>query len=374
MKETKLSLRIAILGTKGIPNNYGGFEQFAEYLSKGLVQRGHQVTVYNPHFHPYKADMLHGVKIRRMYSPEKSIGSAANYIYDFICLRHAVKQHYDIIYEAGYGSAAFSYLFFSFSNTTLVTNMDGLEWKRAKWNKLIQWVTKLSEKIAIKKSHHLISDNIGIQEYYRSEHNAKSFYLPYGATPVEHFDESILAKYGLVKGKFYLLIARIEPENNIEMVVTAFNNLLSEEQLIIIGNINNKFSKRIVESAKSNSSIKFLGGIYDKSHLDSLRHYSKAYIHGHSVGGTNPSLLEAMACESFIIAHDNNFNKGVLGENAFYFNSEENLRKIINSFSQDEYKLQSRKANKKIIMENYNWEKIIQDHEVFFSSIVDRNR
>ena len=165
-------MKIAILGTKGVPNNYGGFEQFAEYLSVGLVTHGHSVTVYNPSFHPWKEPIYKGVRIQSVFSPEELIGSSANFLYDHLCLRHALKQDFDVIYEAGYHSVAPSYVFHntkSIRNPIIITNMDGLEWKRSKWNSLTRRFIKFLEKTAVKQSPYLISDNLGIQEYYENE-------------------------------------------------------------------------------------------------------------------------------------------------------------------------------------------------------------
>src|SRR5258706_146969 len=134
-------MRIAILGTKGIPNNYGGFEQFAEELSIRLVQNGHSVTVYNPSFHPHTEDSYKGVNIKWIYSPEEVIGGAANFIYDHLCLKDALNSNYDIIYEAGYHSVALSFWFLKIrkiNRPVIVTNMDGLEWKRSKWSPLVR--------------------------------------------------------------------------------------------------------------------------------------------------------------------------------------------------------------------------------------------
>lgn len=368
-------MNIAILGTKGIPNQYGGFEQFAEYLSKGLVERGHNVTVYNPHFHAYGAKEFHGVKIEKIYSPEKLIGSAANYVYDFLCLRHALAGNYDIIYEAGYGSVAFSYLLLPVNRSILVTNMDGLEWKRAKWNSVIKYLTKKAEETAVKKSHYLISDNPGIQDYYRQSFNTESFYLPYGADVIDSFDPVVLGEYNLKEHGYYLVIARMEPENNIEMIVRAFQQSDVPESLVLIGNVGNDFGKKMVALAKD-PRIRFIGGLYNKKHLDSLRHFSKGYLHGHSVGGTNPSLLEAMACYSLVIAHDNPFNRSVLEDSALYFKSTDQLSDILKQQVRLENPVFNdfKRKNGEKIVQHYNWQKIIVDHETLFQELVARKR
>ena len=265
-------MKIAILGTRGIPNNYGGFEQFAEYLSLGLAKRGHEVTVYNPHFHPLDKNNFNGVNIIKIYSPETLLGGgAANFIYDFLCLKDAYNRGFDIIYELGYGSAAISYFLLSFrkGKTVLITNMDGLEWKRQKWNALVKWLTKKFEKIAINLSDYIISDNVGIQNYYRNAHQKESIFLPYGAELAIRLDEKFLQQYKLQPKKYFLVIARLEPENNLELIISGYLKSGAAETLIIIGNTNNKFGEYLNRKYVS-PNVHFLGGIYDKSTIDSL--------------------------------------------------------------------------------------------------------
>ncbi|MFN0189077.1 MAG: DUF1972 domain-containing protein, partial [Bacteroidia bacterium] len=273
-------MRIAILGTRGIPNNYGGFEQFAEYLSLGLVKSGHEVTVYSPHFHPFDKNEFNGVKIIHIYSPETLLGGFANFIYDFLCLNDAYNTGFDIVYELGYGSSAISYFLLQFKKrrAILITNMDGLEWKRQKWSWIVQWLTKKSEKIAIRFSDHLVSDNIGIQNYYLAAHKKESVFLPYGAELINEFEEHVLNQYQLRTKEYFLLIARLEPENNIELIIKGYLISNAPCPLIIIGNVGNRYGRYLVENYKSKKVV-FLGGIYNKQAIDSLRHFSKAYLH-----------------------------------------------------------------------------------------------
>lgn len=362
-------MKIAILGTRGIPNNYGGFEQFAEYLSVGLVNRGHAVTVYNPHFHAYSKNSFHGVDIKYIYSPEKWIGAAANFIYDFLCLKDALKMDFDIILECGYHSNAPSYyLIGKRSRPVLITNMDGLEWGRSKWNLPTRSLIKWLEKVAVERSHYLVSDNKGIQNYYRSVFNVDSTFIPYGAELVTKVDKLHLTEYSLHENNYYLLIARLEPENNIEMILDGY--LLSEHTnrpFIVIGNFNNKYGQYLMQKYKK-TSVCFIGSIYDKIVLDSLRHYARIYFHGHSVGGTNPSLLEAMASQAFIAAHDNEFNRSVCESNAIYFSSKEDaatLIKVYESGHEDEI-LRFKQNNLNLIEAKYKWECIIERYESLF--------
>jgi glycosyltransferase involved in cell wall biosynthesis len=371
-------MKIAILGTKGIPNNYGGYEQFAEFISTRLVALGHSVTVYNPHYHPYKEEQFRGVKILRKYSPEKFMGGAANFVYDYLCLTHALKQNFDIIYEAGYHSVAPAYKLLNVRRVrkpVIVTNMDGLEYKRSKWSRTVQQIIEHLEGIAVRNSPHLIADNLGIYAYLKSKYRVESLYLPYGADVIEKFDPECLAKYSLQPRKYLMLIARIEPENNVETIIQAHLNANCALPLIVVGSPTTSFGKYLT-SKYQNEAIRFVGGIYNKSHLDSLRHFSLGYFHGHSVGGTNPSLLEAMACETFIISHNNPFNSSILGGSALYFDDEPSLREVITNFVTLESKHAEifKAENAERIKTLYNWDVVTAQHEQLFQKLLEASQ
>ena len=366
-------MKIAILGTRGIPNNYGGFEQFAEYLSVILAQRGHDITVYNPHFHPYAKSDFKGVKIKHIYSPERLLGAAAsNYIYDFLCLLDAIASDYDIIYEAGYASCAYAIgvLKFFKGKRIIVTNMDGMEWQRSKWNGIVKRVIKNAEAISVRNSDFLIADNAGIQKYFQDTYGVEASLLLYGAEEIKPVQEHFLSEYGLRAYNYLLVIARIEPENNIEPIINASLKSNCKLPLIIVGGVATPHAKYLVQKFK-NQNVRFIGGIYEKEILDSLRFFSHCYLHGHSVGGTNPSLLEAMAASCFIIAHANDFNKSVLDEDASYFRDENELISIFNNLNTY---LERREiyiaSNKNKIKEKYDWGNVTSLHEKFFKSIL----
>lgn len=324
-------MKIAILGTRGIPNHYGGFEQYAELLATYLVTQGWEVTVYNAHNHPYQQKNFKGVKIQHVYDPEKKMGTVGQFFYDLGCILHSRKQHFDIIYQLGYtSSAVFNFLLPQHS--LIVTNMDGMEWKRSKYNKYVQGFLRYSERIAVKHSHHLIADSLAIKAYLDSKYDKNSFYSAYTATIPTFYSEDNLLPYQLSPQQYNLLIARLEPENNIETILTAHTLNGYNFPLIVIGNVTTSFGIRMAEKFKKWPHIRFIGGVYNKEALDSLRHYSHLYFHGHSVGGTNPSLLEAMACECSIIAHENPFNKAVLQADAWYFDTPETLNEEILRF------------------------------------------
>ena len=325
-------MKIAFVSTRGIPNNYGGFEQFAEYISVELAKRGHEVTVYSPTFHPYKEDNYKGVRIKHIYSPETWMGSSVgSFFYDFSSLKDALKnEDFDIIYEAGYTSIIPAYIWFNVKKRKrpiFTTNMDGLENKRSKFNPMVRRFLDWEEKMAVKYSHYLIADNMGIHDYYKEKYGKESKFLAYGADIHDDFNPEYLKEFGIKPEEYYILIARLEPENNIVMAIEGY--LHSKENgrrpLIIVGKTNTPHGKELVERYGKEKNVRFVGGIYDFKKLDSIRHFSLAYFHGHSVGGTNPSLLEAMAAGCFVFAHDNIFNRAVLKDNALYYPSAEKV-------------------------------------------------
>lgn len=373
-------MKIAFISVRGIPNNYGGFEQFAEYISVGLVKRGHDVTVYSPKYHPYTDKEYKGVKIKHIYSPETWMGgSIGSFFYDFNSLKDALKREsFDIIYEAGYTSIIPAFIWFDVKNIKgpiVVTNMDGLEYKRTKFNKWIRKFVFWEEKMAVKHSHFIIADNMGIHDYYKEKYGKESKFLAYGADIHDNYDVSVLSEFNIEPENYYLLVARLEPENNIVMAIDGY--LASKEKgkrpLLVVGKTNTPHGKELVEKYGMEKSVRFVGGIYDFDKLNSMRHFSYAYFHGHSVGGTNPSLLEAMASDCFIMANDNIFNRAVLKENAIYYSSANEVTEVLDDIDNIVTK------NKKIFIANnleeirneYSWGKLVDEHERYFKSLLD---
>ena len=374
-------MKIAFISTRGIPNNYGGFEQFAEYISVGLVRRGHEVVVYSPHFHPYREPDYKGVRIKHIYSPEKWMGSSVgSFFYDFLSLRDALKKEkFDIIYEAGYTSIVPAYIWFNVKRIKyplFTTNMDGLEYKRTKFNKWVQKFVFWEERMAVKHSHYLIADNMGIRDYYKEKYGKESKFLAYGADVHEDYDVDVLKEYGLEAGGYFIVVARLEPENNLFMAIEGYlaSNQYGKHPLVVVGKTNTPYGKYLMERYGRDRNIRFVG-IYDFRKLNSIRHYSYAYFHGHSVGGTNPSLLEAMASGCFILAHDNIFNRAVLGENALYYGSTDAATEMLDGIDQAvSHKKEYTERNLEVIRRDYSWEKLVDEHEEYFKWMLSQRK
>ncbi|MCD8288806.1 MAG: DUF1972 domain-containing protein [Prevotella sp.] len=376
-------MKIAIVGTRGIPNNYGGFEKIAEYLSVGLAKRGHDIVVYSPKYHPYKKCTYNGVRIKHIYSPEAWMGSSlGSFFYDFSSFKDAVfNERCDIIYETGYTSIIPTYIWFNIrkkKHPVVVTNMDGLEYKRSKFNPLTRKFLKWEERMTVEYSHYLIADNLGIYNYYKEKYNKECACITYGADIPDNYNPEQIYKYDLTLDEYYLLIARLEPENNIAMAIEGY--LHSKENtkrpLIIVGKTNTPHGKELLKMYGNESGIRFLGGIYDFDKINSLRHFSHAYFHGHSVGGTNPSLLEAMASGCFVLSHDNMFNRSVLGENALYYSSAKGVANILDKIDAivTEHKTDFVGRNIEKIKSEYSWEHIVEQHEKYFEWLMAQKR
>ena len=262
-------MKIGILGTRGIPNNHGGFEQFAEYLSIGLVKKGHKVVVYNGSDHPFKDRELRGVEIIRKWNPENMLGTFAQFVYDLLCILDSRKRNFDVILQLGYTSSS---IFFNFhpKNCKVVTNMDGLEWKRSKYHPLIRRFLTFAERSAVKQSDFLVSDSIGIKDYLNNNYAIDSDYIAYGSEIAVEFDDHIFNELNLKRGSYDLLIARMEPENNIEMVIQGHLNCLVSNNLVVVGSLKTPYAKYLL-SKYDNEKINFVGGIYNRAKLNALR-------------------------------------------------------------------------------------------------------
>jgi glycosyltransferase involved in cell wall biosynthesis len=364
-------MKIAITGTRGIPNRYGGFEQFAQKLSVGLAAKGHEVWVYNTKFHAYKEASYRGVGIVTKSSPEKLLGPPANYLYDFTCLRDAIRRKADIILECGFASAAPAYPYLNLKKNRLITHMDGMEWKRTKWGKQTRRLIRKSIVKAIQYSDALVCDHLEMLKFYAMNYGLKPVYIPYGADIMGAGDKTVLEAFNLAAGEYYLVTARLEPENNIRNIILGYLGAGLTEPLIVVGDYSGNYGRKIWREFKDQEQIIFAGAIYHEESLDNLRYYSKALVHGHSVGGTNPSLLEAMAAGAWIIAHDNPFNRFTLEEDALYFNSIEQLtlqlRDLENRLPASQEMI---KNNLEKIRTDYQWDDIIKRYEGLFQDLI----
>jgi len=365
-------MKIAILGTRGIPNHYGGFEQFAEFFSVYLVEKGHEVYCYNSHNHKFQEKTFHGVNIIHQNDPEHKFGTFGQFIYDYNCIMDSRKRDFDIILQLGYTSNSI-WFFLLPKKPIIITNMDGLEWKRTKYSKPVQQFLKFAERLAANSSDYLVSDSIGIEKFLKKKYKKESTYIAYGAYPFDSPNEEFLKEYNVEKANFNMIMARFEPENNLDMVLEGVAQSNDKTPILVIGKHETKYGEYLKNKFKSHDNIRFLGGIYNLEHLNNLRYFSKLYFHGHSVGGTNPSLLEAMASQALVIAHNNDFNKGILKENGIYFSNPSEVKNILESVKKID-NLQKVQNNYQAIIKDFNWEKINGQYLQLFEECYSRHK
>lgn len=230
--------------------------------------------------------------------------------------------------------------------------------------------------MAVKYSHYLIADNMGIRDYFLEKYGKESRYVAYGADIPEGYHEDCLQEYGLTRDGYLLIIARMEPEYNIEMAIEGYraSGEYGKRPLVVVGRLTTSFGKRLAARYSGDEYVRFVGGIYDNDKLNAIRHFSFAYFHGHSVGGTNPSLLEAMAAECFILSHDNVFNRVILGDHAVYFQSKEEVTAILNGLDETVglYREDYTRENLEKVRTQYSWDKVVDDYEGFFAELMNR--
>ncbi len=370
---------VAILGSRGIPNRYGGFEELAEHLSTGLVTLGYDVCVYNVHNHPCPDKTWKGVHRLFCHDPESIVGPAGQFIYDLNCINDSRRRGFDVIIQLGYTSSSIWHRRLP-RHAKIITNMDGLEWKREKYSRLTKLFLKYAEKLAVHNSHALIADNNKIQDYLQETYQVESDYIPYGADtdiftsknekkPLTIFCAVTKKVIPLKKEHFFLLIARLQPDNHIEEIIQGV--LMSETHLplVVVGNHNSHYGKKLVKKHISKK-IVFTGGMFQADILNQLRNQSRIYFHGHSAGGTNPSLLQAMAASALICAHDNPFNRSVLGADALYFTKHADIASIIDEKTDQKDREKMVKNNVTKIIKQYNWSNIINNYAALIEKVL----
>ncbi len=309
------------MGTRGIPGAHGGFETFAEHLSLFLVARGWRVAVY--------CQIDGGAVSRRQWIDDwKGVeriniavttkGPLGTLDFDWRCIRDAMSRD-SVCLVLGYNSAVFL-PFLRWKKRRILTNMDGLEWRRQKWSRPVRGWFWVNEWIAAWVSHKLVADHPAIADHLASRRSRNGIVMiPYGGVPIEAADPALLAVRDLVADRYLTSIARIEPENNILEIVQAFSRRVRGAKLAVLGTMHEGNAYHRAVKAAAGPEVSFLGPIYDQDALRCLRFHARAYVHGHSAGGTNPSLVEALWAGNAVIAHDNGFNRWTAGAAQFYF-------------------------------------------------------
>lgn len=323
-------MKVAVIGTQGVPASYGGFESLVENLLGANCPEDVEYTVFcskkdmDPSLSEYK-----GARLR--YVPLHANG-AQSMPYDMLSLCKAA-HGYDVVLVLGVSGCLFMPVFVRITRSKIIVNIDGLEHRRDKWSRFAKWILRHSEAMAVRYADAVVADNKGIQDYVSETYGRPSELIAYGGDHVrkklsEEFCRSTLRRYGLERGNYAITVCRIEPENNSHHILEAFSH--TDHPLIFIGNWNHSdWSRQLKERYQDFPNIRLVDAVYDLDILYALRSNAGIYVHGHSAGGTNPSLVEAMFFGIPIIAFDCVYNRETTFGRASYFKEENELRMLL---------------------------------------------
>ena len=353
--------KVAIIGTQGVPANYGGFETLVENIIGENCSNDIRYTVFcSSKDMPSKIKEHKGARLK--YVPLKANG-VQSIPYDIISMMRAMRG-YDAILILGVSGCIFLPIFKLFCRKKVIVNIDGLEYRRAKWKNWVRSFLKFSEKVAVRFADVIITDNKGIQDYVREEYKKETTLIAYGGNHAlidiaKEREEEILKQYNLERGNYSISVCRIEPENNCHITLEAFRE--NGKRLVFIGNWNrNGYSRKLKEEYSKYSNITLLNSIYDLDILHTLRSNTRFYIHGHCAGGTNPSLVEAMFFGQPILAFDVVYNRETTSNKGHYYKSIEELQALI------EEGVDNGKELKEIAHERYTWAQIAKEYEALY--------
>jgi glycosyltransferase involved in cell wall biosynthesis len=352
---------IAIIGTQGVPANYGGFESLVENLIGENKSEDVKYTVFcSSKDMPQQLDEYKGATLK--YIPLRANG-AQSIPYDILSFLKVPKSA-DVVLVLGVSGCLILPFYRLFSKKKLVINIDGLEHRREKWGKMAKAFLKFSEKLAVRYADVVVSDNKGIQDYVKEEYGKDSVLIAYGGDHVirdidPSFEKDVLNRFSLEPGNYAVTVCRIEPENNCHVTLEAFSR--TDKKLIFIGNWNrSEYGRELKEKYSKFSNIIIQDPIYDVDILYALRKNAGQYIHGHSAGGTNPSLVEAMFFGCPILAYGCVYNRESTSGKALYWADSDELVSLLNDGDMDGALM------RQIAEEQYTWEKITKQYEELY--------
>ena len=365
-----MSLDIAIAGTRGIPANYGGFETFAEELSRRLVQRGHRVTVYGrSHYVDARVREYEGVRLRTLPAIRnkylETVSHAALTGVDLLFRR------FDVVLFCN-AATAFACLLPRLAGRRVVLNVDGVERKRKKWNRWGRGYYLLSERLATLFPHRIVTDARTIQRYYQDRYGRDSEFIPYGASTVCRTTTDMLDRLGVRPREYLLYVSRLEPENNAHLVIDACLEAELEQPLVLVGDA--PYSHRYIEDLRrraAGGNIRMPGAIYGRGYRELLSHCS-CYLHATEVGGTHPALIEAMGAGALAVVHDTPENHEVAEGCALFcdFSDRSALARLLRRavVPTPEWEGLAERAVERVCA-RYDWECVTDRYEALFDGI-----
>ena len=363
-------MRIAMLGTRGVPAAYGGFETAIEEVGQRLVGEGHDVTVYGrstgasiPKEHlGMRLVTLPALRSKSLETLSHTALSSAHF--------SATRRH-DVAFVFNAANSPFVPLLRS-RGTAVAVHVDGLEWKRGKWGKWGRRYYRMAEQFAVREADALIADAHGIADYYDDEFGISTELISYGCRILVDTPTDAVTALGLVPRQFHLVVARFEPENHVDVIVEGYHRSDATLPLVVVGSApySAAYTDAIGEIANRDPRIRLLGGVWDQRVLDQLYAHAISYVHGHSVGGTNPSLLRAMGAGTAVVGWDVAFNREVAGTAGSYFSSPAGVTRSIEEV--ERYPARFRDIGE-LMQERaaarYNWDSVAEAYEGLASKL-----
>ncbi len=365
-------MRLAILGIRGIPANYGGFETFAEELGARLAARGHDVTVYcRPHYVPKTLIEHRGVRLVNL--PTIRHKYLDTVIHTGVSALHTLRAHYDAVLMCNAANAIFAG-WPRLAGTPVVLNVDGIERKRKKWNAFGRAWYLASERMATWFPDAIVTDARVIETYYAERYGAGSTFIPYGCTVGREAGRETLDRFGLEPDSYYLYVSRLEPENNAHAVIEAFEHAKLSRKLVVVGDA--PYAKEYIGSLHQMAGprVVFTGGVYGQGYRE-LQCHAWAYVHATEVGGTHPALVEAMGFGNCVIVNDTPENREVVGDAGIYFEARRpaSLASALEQLDADAARVQHGRARATTqARDHFSWDRVTDQYETLLRRIARR--
>ncbi len=359
---TGRTLSIAMIGTRGVPARYGGFETAVEEVGSRLAARGHRVVVYCRRTEHDDDETYLGM--RRVTLPALRRRSLETLSHTALSVGHLAARRTDVAFVFNAANAPLLPVLRA-SRVPVATHVDGLEWRRAKWGPTGRRYYRRAEELAVRWSDALIADAPGIAAYYDEEFGVGTRLLSYGAPVQEDAADDRLDELGLVPGGFHLLVARFEPENHVDLAVRGYVDSGARLPLVVVGSAPyaDEYTRQVHEAARGDARVRFVGGVWDAELLDQLYAHASTYLHGHSVGGTNPSLLRAIGAGTATIAFDVSFNRDVLADDGRYFRSPADVALELDDAERDAAATAERGRALRERARRYDWDDVALGYE-----------
>ncbi|MFG1925944.1 DUF1972 domain-containing protein [Cryptosporangium sp. NPDC048952] len=360
-------MKIALIGTRGVPARYGGFETAVEEVGERLAKAGHEVTVYcrgDDRSARYKG-------MTRVLLPSLRKKITETLSHTALSVGHLARHRTEVAILFNPANAPFLPIF-KLLRIPVAVHVDGLDWRRAKWGRFGRRYYLANERLAARLGDVLIADAVGIQDYYRDTYRVASRFVPYGAPTVWEANDRHLHEYDLMAKNYHLVVARMEPENHVHVVVDGYRRSGATMPLVVVGSVpyRSTYQDRVHDAARGDDRIRLLGAIWDSDRLDSLYAGALTYVHGHSVGGTNPSLLRAMGAGARVLAFDVNFNREVAGNTGLFFADANGVRGLIEAAERNvEEAVDAGEKARQRAQERYQWDDVARQYELLCEEI-----